>query len=157
LLAKHLPVNQQAIRQALMNVDLPGRFQVIPGEPVCIFDVAHNTDALRQLSRQLQAFSCKGKMLAVLGMLADKDIESALMEIQGGIDEWFLAPLLTPRAASAQDLENVLQSQDSTVISHTCDSVTEALKAAKQKANKDDCIVIFGSFYTVAEAMPQTL
>ena len=157
LLSKHLPVNQKAIRQALMTVDLPGRFQVISGEPVCIFDVAHNTDALLQLARQLEAFPCRGKMLAVLGMLADKDIKSALREVQGVIAEWFLAPLRTPRSASAQELDNVLQSQDSTVITHTCDSVAEALKAAKLKANADDCVVIFGSFYTVAEAMPQTL
>lgn len=157
LLSKQLPVSQQAIRTGLMSVSLAGRFQIVPAESVCIFDVAHNADALKQLARQLESFSCRGRVLAVLGMLADKDSKAALTEISHHINEWFLAPLATSRTASAEDLNNVLKSLDSSITSHCFDSVTLAFAQARKTAQPDDCIVIFGSFYTVAEVMPQTL
>lgn len=154
VLSKQLPVSQQAIRQGLMSVTLPGRFQVIAGEPVCILDVAHNVDAVKQLNKQLSAYNCKGKILAVLGMLADKDSHAALAEIQNSIDEWFIATLPTPRSESAENLEAVLQSLNQGAVSHTFNSVKQAFDNASQKAGPNDCILVFGSFYTVAEAAP---
>lgn len=157
LLSQQLPVSQQAIRQGLMSVALDGRFQIVSAEPVCIFDVAHNTDALKQLARQLDSYSCRGRVLAVLGMLADKDRETALAEIHQRINEWFIAPLTTTRTASAKELDSVLTSLDRKINSHCFETITMAFEQAMKNAQPDDCIVVFGSFYTVAEVMPQIL
>ncbi|MEJ2140753.1 MAG: bifunctional tetrahydrofolate synthase/dihydrofolate synthase [Gammaproteobacteria bacterium] len=157
LLSQQLPISQQAIRHGLMSVALAGRFQIVPAEPVCIFDVAHNTGALKQLARQLDNYPCGGRVLAVLGMLADKDRETALAEIQHNINEWFIAPLATSRTASAEELNRVLKSLDSSINSHCFETVTMAFEQAMKTAQPEDCIVVFGSFYTVAEVMPQRL
>jgi dihydrofolate synthase/folylpolyglutamate synthase len=157
LMAQQLPVSQQAIREGLMTVKLAGRFQLFPGEPTCIFDVAHNPDAVRQLAQQLQQYPCQGRTLAVLGMLADKDSKAALEEIFNNIDEWFIAPVLTPRSESAENLSGVLGSYNASVSVTSCPSIRDAIEKARKKANPGDRIVVFGSFYTVAEAMPQTL
>ena len=157
LLAQHLPVSQQAVRHGLMSVKLAGRFQIIPGEPVCIFDVAHNVDAVKQLNQQLDSFTCQGRKFAVIGMLSDKDCKAALSEIQTDIDTWFIAPLPTSRSESAENLKSVLQSLNTDVVCQTFDSVKQAFANARQLAKAGDCIVVFGSFYTVAEAMPTTL
>lgn len=157
LLANNLPVSQSAIREGLMSVQLAGRFQILPGEPVCIFDVAHNADAMKQLAQQLQQYPCHGRTLAVLGMLSDKDIHNALLEVISGIDEWFLTPLATPRSESVDKLHRTLKSVSNTATVHNCSDVKQAFQAANKAAKKQDRIVVFGSFYTVAEAMPEPL
>lgn len=157
LLANNLPVSQSALREGLMSVQLAGRFQIISGEPISIFDVAHNVDAMKQLAQQLQQYPCQGRTLAVLGMLSDKDIKNALAEIISSIDEWFLAPLPTPRSESVENLLNALQSGSNAAPTHRCGNVKQALQAANEIAEKVDRILVFGSFYTVAEVMPQPL
>jgi dihydrofolate synthase/folylpolyglutamate synthase len=154
LLAENLPVSQAAVRQGLISVQLAGRFQVIPGEPLIILDVAHNVDAMKQLAKQLQQYPCPGRSLAVLGMLSDKDIPQALAEVVSCFDEWFIAPLPTARSALPETLEAALQScHNSRPVQHH-DTVMAALQAAKQAAGKQDRLVVFGSFYTVAQAVP---
>lgn len=157
LLAQQLPVNQQAIRQGLMSVKLAGRFQLLPGQPVCIFDVAHNADAIKHLARQLTDFHCQGRILAVLGMLSDKASRNALGDIQNQVDEWFIAPLPTPRSETTENLGRILMSLNDKTVMHNYVTIKEAFDGAQQVARDNDCILVFGSFYTVAEAMQQTL
>ena len=157
ILANNLPVSQSAVRKGLISVQLAGRFQILSGEPVSIFDVAHNVDAMKQLAQQLQQYPCQGRTLAVLGMLSDKDIQNALAAVISGIDEWFLAPLPTPRSESVDNLYNALQHDSNAELIHCYSNVKQAFQAANKMAGKQDRIIVFGSFYTVAEAMPQPL
>lgn len=157
LLTNRLPVSQSAVREGFMSVQLAGRFQVLPGEPVCIFDVAHNVDAVQQLAQQLKQYPCQGKTLAVLGMLSDKDINNALAEISPLIHEWHIAALPTPRSETVENLSQVLKSCSGSAPVSCYSDIKQAFKAAKSLAGKQDRIIIFGSFYTVAEVMPQPL
>lgn len=152
LIAGRLPVNQQQVRQGLLDVRLPGRFQVIPGAVIEIWDVAHNPESAQELAQTLRQMPCKGRTRAVIGMLADKDIAAVIRHMMAVIDDWYPATLSGPRGAQAQQLIEVLAQHGLPEV-HGFASVTEAHDAALSDAMPDDCVVSFGSFFTVAEVM----
>jgi len=148
--ALELPVAMQEVRRGIAEVTLPGRFQVLPGRPQVILDVAHNVEAARNLAENLAASGFAPETIAVCGMLRDKDISGVLRALAPRITRWHFASLPGPRAASAADLAEHLQAA-APVERH--DSVTSALAAAQERAGEDDKILVFGSFLTVGEAM----
>ncbi len=147
------PVDEHEIAQGLKNAILPGRFQIIGEKPVQILDVAHNPHSASALANNLRLQHCRGKTRAVLGMLADKDIPAVVACLSGLVDQWYLALLDVPRAATGPQLEAALDGQDS----HIFDNVISAHQAALNEANPEDRIVVFGSFYTVAEVLSQAV
>jgi dihydrofolate synthase/folylpolyglutamate synthase len=142
-----LPLAMQHVRRGLAEVELPGRFQVLPGRPQVILDVAHNAQAARTLADNLADSGFAPQTIAVCGMLRDKDIGAVLRELAPRITRWHLASLSGPRGASAADLAKHLP--DARVF----ESPAEAIAAAKALAGEGDKIVVFGSFLTVAEVM----
>ncbi len=153
LLRQQLPVSQDAIRQGLMQAKLPGRFQVISGEPLIILDVAHNQEAAAALAANLTTMLLPGKLRAIFSMYADKPLQAVVATLNDAVDEWHIYPLDDERGFSAEKLHAaVLQSAgDARVISH--DSLQDAFQAAKQAGAAGDAILIFGSFQVVGEAL----
>ena len=156
LLIERLPVAPQHLKQGLLSQALPGRFQLIPGEPLTILDVAHNPQSAEVLAVNLRAMPTTGKTHAVVAMLADKDLAATLQHLKGLVDSWYPAGLDVPRGADCEAMQQAL-----TEAGGACQggyaTVAEALAAARQDAQASDRIVIFGSFYTVAEALGQTV
>ena len=151
-LRERLPVAMQDVRRGLAEVGVPGRFQVLPGRPQVILDVAHNPQAAAMLAANLGDSGYAPEVIAVVGMLKDKDIAGVLRAVAPRITKWHLASLPGPRGAAASLLFKVLselQIQEK-AIQH--ESVAEALAAAKKEAGENDKIVVFGSFLTVADA-----
>ncbi len=151
-LHEQLPVDMGAVRRGLVEVELAARFQVLPGRPSVVLDVAHNPDAAQRLAENLVDQGKFASSIAVLGMLKDKDIEGVVRQLLPVIDRWFLADLSGPRAASAQRLAQALRSMGVEDIAlYPC--AAEAYAAAESVAQPDDRIVVSGSFYTVAEVL----
>jgi dihydrofolate synthase/folylpolyglutamate synthase len=149
------PVDAGAIRAGLVEVTLRGRFQVLPGRPAVILDVAHNPDAARVLAATLDATGYRERALAVFGMLADKDIAGVVEAMKRSIDRWFVATLPGPRGAPAQALVDALVAAGvAPAAIRPFGTVAAALVAARGEAGEADKIVVFGSFLTVADAMP---
>jgi dihydrofolate synthase / folylpolyglutamate synthase len=146
--ALELPIAAQQVRRGLAEVTLPARFQVLPGRPQVILDVAHNVEAARVLADNLLVSGYANETVAVCGMLRDKDIAGVLRALAPRITRWHLASLEGPRAASADDLAQHLEGP---VFKH--DSPRAALAAALERAGDGDKIVVFGSFLTVGEAI----
>jgi dihydrofolate synthase / folylpolyglutamate synthase len=144
---------QASIHEALRAVQLIGRFQYIQSNPTVIADVAHNPHAARSLAQNLQSSACVGKTLAVFGMLADKDIAGVIDAMQDEIDAWYLADIHTARGAKAQGLQRNLHKANNKKPAKLFANVTAALAAACLDANKNDRIIVFGSFYTVADVI----
>ena len=155
-MANSLPVDMAALRAGLLDAHVPGRFQVVPGMPTVILDVAHNPAAARMLSADLEAQPCAGRTIAVFGVLADKQIEQIVSALADHVDEWFVCDLSIPRGASAQSIRQILTSVVSANQVTVCDSVARGCAAAKEMAQGNDRILVFGSFYTVSDAL-QTL
>jgi dihydrofolate synthase/folylpolyglutamate synthase len=151
-LRERLPVAMQDVRRGLAEVSVPGRFQVLPGRPQVILDVAHNPQAAAMLASNLGDSGYAPEVIAVVGMLKDKDIAGVLRAVAPRITKWHLASLPGPRGADAGLLFKVLSELQIREKAIQHDSVAEALAAAKKEAGENDKIVVFGSFLTVADA-----
>ncbi len=153
-LRQRLPVSAQAIRTGLALVELPGRFQVVPGQPALVLDVAHNPHAVAALALNLDAMGFFPRTLAVFGAMADKDIPALLAKMAPLVDAWHCCDLPSPRAAPASRLAELVHEATAArpggaVPVHTHASPAAALAAAAATADPADRIVVFGSFYTV--------
>jgi dihydrofolate synthase/folylpolyglutamate synthase len=146
-----LPVTAQAVRNGLAMVELPGRFQIVPGEPSLVLDVAHNPHSVAALAANLDAMGFYPTTHAVFGAMADKDLGPMLKKVGPMIDRWYFTDLPTPRADTAAHLLSTWQAQETRrdVAGSTHADPMAALHAAVAAADPTDRIVVFGSFYTV--------
>ena len=152
-LRDRLPVAGGAVRDGLVHVELRGRFQVLPGRPSIVLDVAHNPHAARVLSDALSTMGFFPRTFAVFGMLGDKDIDGVVQALAPRIDAWFVASLPGPRGASAARVASALSAAGiAPGAIRTFDDVAHAFGAARSEANETDRIAAFGSFLTVAAA-----
>ncbi|MGA8881132.1 MAG: bifunctional tetrahydrofolate synthase/dihydrofolate synthase [Azonexus sp.] len=152
-LAGKLPVTMQAIRPGLIETELVGRFQVLPGKPAIVLDVGHNPQAIRVLADNLADMGFFDCTHAVVGMLNDKDIAGALMPLKGKVDFWHAATLTGVRGTNSETLAAIIERAQlgGEVFCHT--SPAAAMQVAKGRAAESDRIIVFGSFYTVAGAL----
>ncbi|MGH8671447.1 MAG: bifunctional tetrahydrofolate synthase/dihydrofolate synthase, partial [Burkholderiales bacterium] len=148
-----LAVNEGDIHTGLAEVQLPGRFQILPGRPQVILDVAHNPQAIAAIAANLRSLPAGGRTIAVFGMLADKDVGNCVARIAPLIDVWCVGDILHARGANAQTLCAVLQRQRVRGGLRRFDSVDSAFQQACLLAGENDKIIVFGSFHTVAAAL----
>ncbi len=151
-LRERLPVAMQDVRRGLAEVALPGRFQVLPGRPQVVLDVAHNPQAAAVLAANLGDSGYAPQIIAVFGMLKDKDIAGVVRAVAPRITRWHLATLPGPRGADAGLLSSIFLELKIQTPTTEHASVAEALAAARNEARESDKIVVFGSFLTVAGA-----
>ena len=148
-----LPVPMQAIRQGFMLVDLPGRFQVLPGRPTVVLDVAHNPQAAGVLNENLASMGFFPETWGVIGMLGDKDVAGVVRLLRDRVDHWLVATLPGPRGLPAEKLAAVLREAGVTGDITEYPSPKSAYDGAAGRAAESDRIVVFGSFLTVADVM----
>jgi dihydrofolate synthase/folylpolyglutamate synthase len=153
MLADRFPVTQADVREGLISGVIPGRFQVLPGRPVRVLDVAHNAQAARSLAATLKQQRVEGRTLAVIGMLKDKDIVSVIGPLAGVVDRWYPATLHTPRGATAAQLIESLTAAGVPPPAAGYDDVHQAYAAAQREATAADRVVVFGSFHTVGDIL----
>lgn len=150
---KRLPVAMQDIRNGLAHVELPGRFQVLPGRPTVVLDVAHNPQAAGVLADNLGGMGFYQETYAVFGMLKDKDIDGVCKALKSRFSAWFVADLSVPRGATASRLLDALTGAGAVGEVASFANPRDAYAAARKRAGENDRIVVFGSFHTVAEVM----
>lgn len=150
-LRQQLPITAQAVRNGLAMVELPGRFQIVPGQPTLVLDVAHNPHSVAALTANLDAMGFYPTTHAVFGAMADKDLAPMFAKIGPLVDRWYFTDLPTPRAATASALQAQWQATPGRreVPASTHASPEEALRAAVAAAEPADRILVFGSFFTV--------
>lgn len=157
------PITAQAVRIGLARIELPGRFQIVPGQPTLVLDVAHNPHAVAALAQSLDQMGYFRRTHAVFGVMQDKDAARMLCRMAGLVDGWHFTDLATPRAASAQALR-ALHAElvhageckalpGASVECHA--SPAFALRSALAAADPADRIVVFGSFFTVGGVMEE--
>lgn len=154
LLSEDLAITQAQLKDGLRHVQLAGRFQIIPGQPAVILDVAHNPHAIAALVENLRAYQCRGRVRAVFSMLNDKDLGAVIRLLKPWIGGWYIAPLDDPRACTNAQLEQAL-SDESVDMINVHATIREAFQAARSDSLDADCILVCGSFFTVAEVMSQ--
>jgi dihydrofolate synthase/folylpolyglutamate synthase len=152
-----LPVGVQSIRNGFAMVDLPGRFQVLPGQPTIVLDVAHNPHASSALAASLDKMGYFPYTHAIFGVMSDKDIEGVIRPMLGIIDFWHCVDLDLPRAAKAIDLEKILsglgvKNTDQSGVDIDI-SPAAAYQKTLSKVGQNDRIMVFGSFLTVSSVL----
>ncbi len=160
-LRQRLPVGAQEVRNGLVMVELPGRFQVLPGRPSVVLDVAHNPHAAATLAQNLDNMGFHAYTYAVFGAMQDKDIDGVIAHLKDRVDHWCVTDLPLSRAASSQLLKQKLL--DAGIVPQstagaertiqTFDSPAAAFANARSRAGENDRIAVFGSFLTVAGVM----
>jgi len=154
-LRDRLPVAMQDIRRGLIEVELPGRFQTLPGSPAVVLDVAHNPQAAKALADNLGGLGQNyyPATWAVFGMLRDKDIAAVVRALAGRVTHWLPCTLSGPRTASAAELRDILLAQGVAGPLPLFDSPGAAFRHARENAGENDRIIAFGSFLTVAAVL----
>ncbi|HDR1000104.1 TPA: bifunctional tetrahydrofolate synthase/dihydrofolate synthase [Pasteurella multocida] len=166
-------ISEEVIRQSLQEVELVGRFQTLKPDvlfplaenlakpwadfPQMIIDVGHNPHAALYLAEKLTALKAKitGKIVAVCGILKDKDAQGVLSPLLPVIDEWHCVTLEGVRGQSGQalfvTLQQIAQGQSHQLHANTASSVALGVKQALATTTAHDVILVFGSFHTVGE------
>ncbi|MBH9553082.1 bifunctional tetrahydrofolate synthase/dihydrofolate synthase [Inhella gelatinilytica] len=154
-----LPINAQAVRMGLSLVELAGRFQVLPGQPTLVLDVAHNPHAVAALAQNLDQMGFAPRTRAVFGAMADKALDEVLAIISPWIDHWAFCNLDSPRAATASDLAArwkalapSLKTPGEVSVSQHSHPV-DAVAHVRSLSDPADRILVFGSFYTVGPVL----
>ena len=157
-LRDRVPVNAQAVRVGLATVELPGRFQIVPGQPTLVLDVAHNAQSVGALALNLDQMGFYPRTIAVLGAMHDKDLASLVARLAPLVDVWHVTDLPLPRAATAVQLAEVVHAVAPKAQPAECHAdPAAALAAALKGADPADRIVVFGSFYTVGGVLKEGL
>ncbi len=176
-----LVVPASAIREGLLRATVPGRMQILPGQPTVILDVAHNPHAAGALAQNLQQMpSTPGaKTIAVVGVFKDKDVKAVIQRLLPMVDTWICTTLHGERALPAEQLAQwvreaaqvpvvtesnpvdaapkvrpVLNQVDLTKIKVlTEDSMVKGFVKAQGLATLNDRILVFGSFFAVGPVL----
>ena len=156
-LRERLPVPAQAVRRGLATIELPGRFQIVPGEPTLVLDVAHNPHAVAALALNLDQMGFYPRTHAVFGAMRDKDLAGVIARVAPLIDAWYCTDLPLPRAASAAHLARHIGELRPGAATSTHVDPSTALAAALEAADPADRILVFGSFLTVGGVLRQGL
>lgn len=144
-------LSHQALASLVSSTKVPGRTELVNAYCKVMLDVGHNPLAARYLAEQVQFISAN-KVHAVVGMLADKDILNTLKPLSEIVDCWYLASLDVPRGAKSEVLQshlNQLTNEAKKLL--TFDNAIDGYKMAISDADESDLILVFGSFFTVAQ------
>ena len=156
-----LPVTAQAVRSGLAQVELPGRFQIVPGQPTLVLDVAHNPHAVSVLVQNLDQMGFYPRTHVVLGVMHNKDIDAILARMAPIVDHWHFTDLPLARAERAETLaarHASLGLRGPGPVRVECHaSPSDALRAAVAQCDPTDRIVVFGSFLTVGGVLKDGL
>ncbi len=147
-----IEIDEKYIHQGLQQVKLQGRYQCIQQSPQIIVDVAHNAQAAKALAELLSNDPVEGKTCALIAMLADKAVDEVVNILSTQIDEWFTAGLDVGRGLEADLMAKVVNEHRAGAKLNSHKDVVSACKDAQQKMSEKDRLIVFGSFYTVAQA-----
>ena len=135
------------MENVVKNTSLKGRWQQLAAEPLVIADTGHNEAGVREIVQELGRQRCH-KLHIVWGMVNDKEVSSILSLLPRNAEYYFVKPDI-PRGLPASDLYALASEFNLNGTVYT--SVEAGIKAARNRAQQDDCIFIGGSTFVVAE------
>ncbi len=142
---KGIQLDQEKIKEALVQTKWPYRFEIVSKKPLILFDGSHNMEGIQSLRKSLENYFPNQKFTFVVGMLADKDYEKMLAEMIPLAKEFLCIAIDNPRALSAQDLKE-------TIVKMNGKAEACLLEQAIKKSLENEFVCIFGSFYYLGQA-----
>jgi dihydrofolate synthase/folylpolyglutamate synthase len=153
IMAKYLPVSDQSIRNGLINIQLPGRFQLINDKIPILLDVGHNPEAVKTLVEYLNMTFPNKRIHAIFSMMKDKDIASVLEIMDPVVYDWYFAPLANPRAATEPIMREIFSQSPVTQAFFGFTGFADAFNTAKSASAENDLLLVFGSFFLVSDCL----
>jgi len=146
-LKNQFPVSNNMISEGVKKARIAARFEkIIIGDKIVVLDVAHNPAAVKTLVETLSENPMK--TVAIFSALADKDIVDMIELASGSIKHWFLVPIKAERSIELNALKDKFANSESTTV---CLNMSNAIELSL-KLEEVDRVIIFGSFYTIADA-----
>ena len=140
-------ITDESIKEGIQKATNPGRMEIVGYEPLIILDGAHNVAGINSLKDALEGDFIYEKLILVIGILSDKDIQEMLDIITPIADTIIVTKSHSDRACSPNKLKEMIRKE---VI--VKDEISDAVDYAKKLANKQDLILVTGSLFTVGEA-----
>lgn len=142
-------ITEAQIRDGLRDVSWPGRFELLRRNPDFIVDGGHNPQCLEALAKNVQAYLANRKIVALTGVMADKDYSQMYATMAPYICRFVTVTPDNPRAMKAADLQKVLAPFGKPVTA--CDTVSDGVHTAMEQAGTDGVVLAFGSLYMVGK------
>ncbi|MDP9005729.1 MAG: dihydrofolate synthase, partial [Actinomycetota bacterium] len=147
------PLDDDVVREALADVAVPGRFEIVGRRPLVVLDGAHNPDGCRAAARTLDDFSFAGTPVLVVGMNRGRSATEMLAALRADQARLVVACAVDwPRAMPAEEIAAAAASLGAEV--EVVPAVAEALQRALAVASPDDAVLVTGSLYVVGAARP---
>ena len=151
-----LTISDSSIVEGMKNAVNPARLELLSENPVVLLDGAHNPNGIEALKAAIDRFLPDTPIICVMGMLADKDIDSSIALLDGLFERVFTVPIDNPRALSADDLAKKFENHAKAV--QPFESREDAFDAAYALAKgTDSAVLICGSLYLAGEIRPYIL
>ena len=151
-----LGISDDSIIKGMRNAVNPARLELLSESPVVLLDGAHNPNGIEALKAAIDRFLPDTPIICVMGMLADKDIDSSIALLDGVFERVFTVPIDNPRALSPVDLARKFENHAKAV--QPFDSREDAFDAAYALAKgTDSAVLICGSLYLAGEIRPYAM
>lgn len=150
---KLISVSDTAILTGLESARNPARLELLRQEPLVLLDGAHNPNGVAALKEAVQAFLPDKPVTCVMGMLADKDVDSALALLKGVFRRVFTVPVANPRSMEAGELADKFRTLGENAVA--CDTARNGVDRALSCAEEENgCVLVCGSLYLAGEVRP---
>lgn len=140
-------ISEEHIRRGLQDVAWPGRFDIVGREPLFIIDGGHNPQCFETLIQNIRDYLPGRKIIALTGVLADKDYVDMYRPIMGYVEQFVCITPPNPRKLEAAELSRHLQAAGAKAIA--AESIEAGVSLARSMAGKDGVVLCFGSLYTI--------
>ncbi len=145
-------LDRDRVNTTLKSVSIPGRMQTLTTDREWLLDVAHNPAAAQALARGLSAVPARGRTVAIVGMLGDKDVEGLVSALGSAVDKWIAVRANSPRAIPVDELARRVANCANRGCLEAA-SMADALEQARRVTAGDDRILVTGSFFVVGPAL----
>ncbi|MBE6920842.1 MAG: bifunctional folylpolyglutamate synthase/dihydrofolate synthase [Ruminococcaceae bacterium] len=149
LIEKGWNISEDHIRDGIRDVSWPGRFDMVGRDPLFIIDGGHNPQCIDALVKNIRDYLANRKIIALTGVLADKDYGEMYRPMMPYIREFVCITPPNPRKLEATELAEHLRRVGATAT--PCDTIAAGVKLAIQKAGQDGVVLCFGSLYTIGD------
>jgi dihydrofolate synthase/folylpolyglutamate synthase len=149
LIEKGWKISEQNIRDGIRDVSWPGRFDIVKKDPLFIIDGGHNPQCIDALVTNIRDYLADKRIVALTGVLADKDYGEMYRPMMPFIQEFVCITPPNPRKLEATELAEHLRRVGATAT--PCETISQGVHMAIEKAGKDGVVLCFGSLYTIGD------
>lgn len=147
LIEKGWNITEQNIYDGMRDVSWPGRFDIVCRDPLFIIDGGHNPQCLEALIKNIQDYLTGRKVIALTGVLADKDYADMYKPVLPLVQQFVCITPDNPRKLEADQLALFLQNAGAKATA--CATIREGVMKAIELAGKDGVVLCFGSLYSI--------